>query len=50
MDENDCVKKCMDYEVEGLKAGQRKPGVSLQRKIVISDRMQGRCYEMEKGN
>jgi len=49
-DENDCVKKYMDYEVEGQKAGQRKTGVGLQKKIVISDKMQGSRYEKEKVN
>ena len=48
--ENDCVKKYMDYEVEGQKAGQRKTGVGLQKKIVISDKMQGSRYEKEKVN
>jgi len=39
-DENDWEKKCIDYEVEGvrLEAGQRKLGVRLQKKIVRPDK------------
>jgi len=35
----DCVKKCMDYEVEGVSPGGRpgKPGVSLWKETVGLD-------------
>ena len=50
-DENDWVKKCMDYEVEGARprGRQKKPWSELiVRRDVIITGMQGRCYGRQK--